>query len=326
MRVVRFPTAAVAAEPVLRQNAAAEAIFFRANFPFNAHTLALLPKLSLAALVSTGTDNVDQTAIAARRVRFTTAEGANAQAVFDYVIQALLLGGFEPAKHSVGIVGAGRIGSRLLRFLSRVGTRTAFYDPFLNPTGSLADVLQCDYVSFHTPLTHGGAHATAGMLNAKYFAGARHGLKIIQTCRGGIWDRSYYDQLPISAAVWLLAQDVYPDEPPAAHDLKMAAYSTPHIAGYSTRGRLGGIVNGIQALLPDFSAAGTMPQGRAWALESDAGRLSADVAGFSALRDGYPWRKEFHEYDEIERRLYRQRFSKLPDAFFGSLFSFDGTG
>lgn len=345
MRVVRFPTAVAAAEPVLRQNAEAEAIFFRANFPFNGRTLSLLPRLSLAALVSTGTDNVDQAAIVERGVRFTSAEGANAQGVFDYVIQALLLGGYEPAKHSVGIVGAGRVGGRVLCFLNSVGARTAFYDPFLNPAGSLADVLQCDYVSFHTPLTHGGvaavadttssvprplthggAHATAGMLNAKYFAGARHGLKVIQASRGGIWDRSYYDQLPKSAAVWLLAQDVYPDEPPAAHDLKMAAYSTPHIAGYSTRGRLGGIVNGIKALLPDFSAAGTMPHGRAWALENDAERLSADVTGFSALRDGYAWRKEFHEWDEPECRKYRQRFGELPDAFFDALFSFDGTG
>lgn len=354
MRVVRFPTAPAMAEAVFQQNSGAEAIFFRANFSFGAGVLALLPKLTLAALVSTGTDNVDQAAIAVRGVHLTTAEGANAQAVFDYVIQALLLGGFEPAKHSVGVVGAGRIGSRLLRFFASVGVRTAFYDPFLNPPGSLPDVLQCDFVTFHTPLTHGGVgavadtyqplaiadgmsslpqplshetnHATAGMLNAGYFSGARHGLKIIQASRGGIWDRPFYDDLPKSAAVWLLAQDVYPNEPPAAHDLKVAAYSTPHIAGYSTRGRLGGIVKGIQALVPDFSAAGILPQGRAWLLENDAKALSAGVGRFSALRDGYPWRKQFHEWDHVERRAYRQRFQSLPDAFFEALFSFDGTG
>lgn len=326
IKYVRFPTALAAAESVFKQHAAAGAIFFRANFSFSQQTLDALPKLSLAALVSTGTDNVDQTAIAARGVRFTSAEGANAQAVFDYVIQALLLGGFDPANHSVGIVGAGRIGSRLLRFLGSLGVRTAFYDPLLNPAGSLADVLQCDFVSFHTPLSQSHEHATAGMLNEKYFASARHGLKIIQASRGGIWDRRFYDQLPKSAAVWLLAQDVYPDEPPAAHDLKVAAYSTPHIAGYSTRGRLGGIVNGLKALVPDFSAAGILPQGKPWTLESDAARLSLDVSRFAALRDGYAWRKEFHEFDDRERRLYRQRFADLPDAFFNALFSFDGTG
>ena len=164
------------------------------------------------------------------------------------------------------------------------------------------------------------------MLNAEYFAGARHGLKIIQASRGGIWNRPFYDQLPSSAALWLLAQDVYPDEPPAEHDLRVAAYSTPHIAGYSTRGRLGGIVNGMKALLPGFSAAGAMPAGRAWALENDAERLAADFTRFSALRDSYAWRKEFHEWDASERVLYRQRFRHLPDAFFDVLFSFDGTG
>ncbi|MFO1472109.1 MAG: hypothetical protein U1F27_13860 [Turneriella sp.] len=63
MRVVRFPTAPAMAEAVFQQNSGAEAIFFRANFSFGAGVLALLPKLTLAALVSTGTDNVDQAAI-----------------------------------------------------------------------------------------------------------------------------------------------------------------------------------------------------------------------------------------------------------------------
>ncbi len=324
MRVVRFPAAAPAAEAVLRQNGGADAIFFRANFIFTAQVLALLPRLTLAALVSTGTDNVDQAAIAARGVRFTTAEGANAQAVFDYVIQALLLGGFEPGKHSVGVVGAGRIGSRLLRFFASVGVRTAFYDPFLKPMGALADVLQCDFVSFHVPLTHDSEHATAGMLTADYFAGAHHGLRIVQASRGGVWQRAFYERLSAGTAVSLLAQDVYPHEPPAAQDLKLAAYSTPHIAGYSTRGRLGGVVNGMRALIPDFSAA--MPRGSVWSLESDAERLLADAARFAALRDSYGWRKEFHEFGPAERGQYRQRFSHLPQAFFDALFSFDGTG
>ncbi|MFO1472108.1 MAG: hypothetical protein U1F27_13855 [Turneriella sp.] len=140
----------------------------------------------------------------------------------------------------------------------------------------------------------------------------------------GIWDRPFYDDFKAQpCGFW---RRMYtPMSCSRRMTLKGCAGSTPHIAGYSTRGRLGGIVKG-QALVPDFSAAGILPQGRAWLLENDAKALFVGVGRFSALRDGYPWRKQFHEWDHVERRAYRQRFQSLPDAFFEALFSFDGTG
>lgn len=319
-RIERFPTQREAALKILSSYAQAEAIFFRANFALGKAELDVLPTLRVAALVSTGSDNIDAAALAARKIRLVTGEGANAQAVFDYVVQALLLGGLDTQQHSVGVVGAGRVGHKVLRFLNEAGVRTAYYDPFLDAPGSLEDVLRCDFISFHVPLTRSGKHKTAQMLNAGYFSGVRKNMRIIQTCRGEIWDRKFYESLKSFTQLEILAQDVYPAEPPPATDLERARFSTPHIAGYSTQGRLGGILKGVRALFPDFSAGMLWPVSRAWFLDDESAVFAATPAQFSAMRDTYFWRKEFHEYDAEERTAFRARFPQVADAFFSFLF------
>lgn len=338
-QIARIPTHKAEALEACRKLPGAEAIFFRANFALGLSLLDALPNLKLAALVSTGADNVDTAALAERGIRLVTGEGANAQAVFDYVIHALCAGNFDFDKDSLGVVGAGRIGLRLLQFCKSLGVRTAYYDPLLADPGSLEETLQCDVVTFHVPLTHGGVeagadrtsslrrplsvsgqHPTAGMLNAAYFAPVKKKLRIIQSCRGGIWDTGFYRSLKSHAYLEILAQDVYPDEPPQAADLSLARFSTPHIAGYSTQGRLGGVVKGIQALVPGFAAAEFMPQGRAWFLADEAERFAAAPAAFMQLRDSYFWRKEFQEYDAAERAEFARRFPRLSAELLNLLF------
>jgi lactate dehydrogenase-like 2-hydroxyacid dehydrogenase len=319
-RIERFPTRGEAARKNFEVQKKAEAIFFRANFSLAKTELDLLPNLRVAALVSTGSDNIDATAVAARQIRLITGEGANAQAVFDYVVQALLFGGLNPAEQSVGIVGAGRVGQKVLSFLNRAGVRTAYYDPFLENRGSLAEALCCDFISFHVPLTRSGAHKTEAMLNADYFSAVKKRLRIIQTCRGEIWDKIFYRGLESSPLLEILAQDVYPVEPPSVTDLGRARFSTPHIAGYSTQGRLGGILKGIRALFPDFSAGEFLPAGKAWFLDAESLNFAENVAGFSQIRDGYFWRKEFGEYNAAEQDAFRNRFPQVPDGFFSFLF------
>ncbi len=317
---LRFSTSPHEAARTFAAHSNAAAIFFRANFHMSASMLDLLPKLQLAALVSTGTDNVDAGALRNRGIRLTTGDGANARAVFDYVIQALCAGNFDFERERLGVVGAGRIGRMLIEFFHKLGAQVSYYDPLLEEPGSLSDVLSADVVTFHVPLTTAGPHATQGMLNAGYFSTVQKPLRIIQSCRGGIWDNEFYRQLRSHPLIKILAQDVYPEEPPATEVLSCAQYSTPHIAGYSTRGRLGGIVKGIAALLPGFEAEARYPAGAAWFLQNEAGAFAAKFTEFNALRDRYPWRKEFHEYDEAERTAYLTRFKRLPPNLGDSLF------
>ncbi len=314
--IVRFSTAADAAAICFAKHAAAEAIFFRANFILSPRLIDLLPRVRLAALVSTGTDNLDVTALSERGIQLTTGDGANARAVFDYVVQALCYGGFDFMNDRLGVVGAGRVGSHLLRFFEAIGRPAAFFDPLLEKSGSLGAVLQCDVVSFHVPLSDAGPFATRAMLNAEYFAPAKKNIRIIQTCRGAIWNDEFYH----SGKVNILAQDVYPCEPPPWQDLQLASYSTPHIAGYSTRGRLGGILKGIAALVTDFAGEGALPEGRAWHLKSEADAFAAAPQAFNGLRDGYAWRKEFSEYDAQEQAEFVARFPAVPGQVYKHLF------
>lgn len=323
-RIVTFPTDVTAASAVFATDEAAQAqaIFFRANFALNKPLLDLLQKLEIAALVSTGSDNLDRDELHRRGIRFVSGEGANAQAVFDYVIQALCFGEFDFARDSLGVVGAGRIGRRVLKFLQSVGTRTAFYDPLLADPGSLAAVLECDVVTFHTDLTRTGEHATAAMLDDEYFSPVKKKLRIIQASRGGIWNAEFYRNLKKHPHLEILAQDVYPDEPPPAQDLGLAKFSTPHTAGYSTHGRLGGIVKGIKAILPDFDASPYLPHSSAWFLDEETALFAREPQRFHALRDNYFWRSEFWEYSEKDRNLYLQRFPRLAAEIAQQLFNF----
>jgi erythronate-4-phosphate dehydrogenase len=323
-KVQRFSTVAPIAHKIFEDFHRAEVIFFRANFTLGETELGKLPSLRLACLVSTGTDNIDSAAVETRGITLTTGEGANAQAVFDYVMQALALANFDASGHSVGVVGAGRIGGRLVRFLRSVSTEVHFYDPFSADPGSLASVLACDFISFHTPLTHSGAHATHHMLDDSYFSSLNTKAQIIQTCRGGIWKPSFFSGIDGNAVVQILAQDVYPIEPPPVHDLARAKFSTPHIAGYSMRGRLGGILNGLKAINPEMALAVELPEAQAWFLADDAALFAESPQDFNRLRDGYGWRKEFHEYNARERQAFTARYPRLQKSMLEQLFEFTG--
>lgn len=359
-RIIRFAASASESHTIFAENKNADAIFFRANYTLGKAELDLLPNLRLAALVSTGADNVAIAEIEKRGIQFSSGEGANARAVFDYVIQALCFDNFDFTRDSLGIVGVGNIGSRLLKFFRAIDASVAFYDPLLADPGSLDSVLQCDVVTFHVPLvhgsteavantmfslpqplTHGGVgsaagrkpslpttlssgspHPTAAMLDVDYFSSIRKKLRVIQSCRGGIWNLDFYRRLGDHPHLELIAQDVYPVEPPDKTDCARAKISTPHIAGYSTRGRLGGILRGIDRLFPNFSRETTWPESRAWFLDIEAARFAAAPEKFNALRDGYFYRKEFHEYNTTERGEFRQRFPRLSEHFCEALWAF----
>jgi len=325
VRIVRFASSATESHRTFTENRSADAIFFRANYALGKTELDLLPNLHLAALVSTGSDNVDVIELQRRGIQFSSGEGANAQAVFDYVIQVLCFADFDFTRDSLGIVGVGNVGSRLVKFFRSVNTRVAHYDPFLSDPGSLVAVLQCDVVTFHVPLTDGNLHPTAAMLDADYFSTVQKKLGIIQSCRGGIWNSDFYRRLADHPHIDLIAQDVYPVEPPDKFDCARAKISTPHIAGYSTRGRLGGILRGIDCIFPKFSREATWPESRSWFLSDEAARFATAPEKFNALRDGYFYRKEFHEYDAAERGEFRRRFPHLNDRFCNALWDFSGT-
>ena len=123
---------------------------------------------------------------------------------------------------SLGVIGAGRIGTALIRKACATGINISFYDPYL-PSGyeksigvsryyDLYDMLsQVDIISIHTPLTE----ETRGMVNKKFIALMKKRSSFINTARGEIIDNldDFYDAM-VSGHITSIGLDVLPHEPP----------------------------------------------------------------------------------------------------------------
>ena len=77
---------------------------------------------------------------------------------------------------TVGIIGAGNTGTRLTEKLQALGIRYYLCDPLLQAQGderafaSLEQVLRCDVISLHVPLTTSGQYSSYHLLNQENLA------------------------------------------------------------------------------------------------------------------------------------------------------------
>ena len=192
-----------------------------------------------------GTDHVDTRALAARGVAFASAPGSNAASVADYVVAALLAvaadRGEALTEKTIGIVGVGEVGGRLVPRARALGLRVLACDPPRVAAGrsdheyrALADVLrQSDVVTLHTPLTRADESEwpTLGLIDLAAVETMKPGAWLVNAARGRVVTAEAAAALAASRPVVL---DVWPAEPepdPALVDA--AALATPHIAGYA---------------------------------------------------------------------------------------------
>src|SRR5690606_12089633 len=120
-----------------------------------------------------GTDHLDLSWLAQHAIEVAAAPGSNASSVVDYVLAALsrLDGMLERllAGATVGVIGAGNVGSRLIQRLRGLGIATIACDPLLHSTAKLPlhplqAALAADVVCLHTPLTRTGSNPTWHLL------------------------------------------------------------------------------------------------------------------------------------------------------------------
>lgn len=110
--------------------------------------------------------------------------------VNDFSLDGLM--GRELRSLTVGIIGTGKIGTRVIRNLSGFGCRILAYDPYPNQAvDGLAEYVdldtlysQCDIISLHTPLTEHNYH----MINADSIQKMKPGVILINTARGQLID------------------------------------------------------------------------------------------------------------------------------------------
>lgn len=206
---------------------------------------------------TSGTDHIDLTYLREHQIEFAHAAGSNANAVVDYCFSALahveLSGHHTPvADCTIGLIGAGEVGSRFAARLEALGMRYQVYDPPLEmrlrnggiPTTAffpalsrfvtLDTVLRSDIVSLHVPLSESGEHKTRQLLDHERLQRLAPGCVIINTCRGAVVDEAALLEMLRSTDGTRCIVDVWENEPTIDPELVAAVeIATPHIAGYS---------------------------------------------------------------------------------------------
>ncbi len=153
---------------------------------------------------------------------------------------------------TLGVVGAGRIGTALMRKAKVLGMNIVFYDPYkdsgyekaigVSRCYDLSEFLaQCDVVSMHTPLTS----ETRAMVDENFINSMKQGSILINSSRGEVVkDLDVVYKALKSEKLSALALDVLPDEPPIDcalirawrnHDRELAhrIIINPHTAYYT---------------------------------------------------------------------------------------------
>ena len=149
--------------------------------------------------------------------------------------------GVELYAKTLGLIGAGNIGSIVADRANGLKMKVIAYDPFLSPEKAveigvekveLPDLLaRADVITLHTPLTD----KTRNILSADALAATKKGVMIVNCARGGLVDEAALRAGLDSGHIGGAAFDVFVEEPAKANALFGAPnfIATPHL-GAST--------------------------------------------------------------------------------------------
>jgi erythronate-4-phosphate dehydrogenase len=192
-----------------------------------------------------GVDHLDKTFLKEKNIKYASAPGCNAGGVVQYVLSALAKIKPDWQQAKIGIVGCGNVGGRLYRALSAAGVNVCAFDPFKDKSQfqlvAWDELLACEIICVHTPLTRTGSYPTLHMFDAATLDKLKPGTLLLNAGRGEVIDnqallRRLQNQNDLSVVL-----DVWENEPDILTSLlDCIALGTPHIAGYSFEGRVNG--------------------------------------------------------------------------------------
>jgi D-3-phosphoglycerate dehydrogenase / 2-oxoglutarate reductase len=150
--------------------------------------------------------------------------------------------GVELTNKTLGVIGAGNIGSIVCERALGLKMKVIAYDPFLSEERAdkigvtkveLDDLLgRADFITFHVPLTD----KTRNILSAEAIAKLKPGVRIVNCARGGLVDEIALAQALKSGAVAGAAFDVFAQEPATDSPLFNLpnVVVTPHLGAATT--------------------------------------------------------------------------------------------
>lgn len=226
-----------------------DALLLRTVTKLHAKSFPGIPSsLKFIGTGSSGSDHIDIEYLESKGITFADAKGCNARAVAEYIITSLLL--WQENKKvklqdfTYGIIGAGKAGSAVADVFKKFGLNYKLFDPPREQrdsdftSSSIEEILNCDILTFHVPLTCSGEFSTYHWLNEQKLSGQSFKL-ILNAARGGVIDEENLIEAMNTGAVDDIVIDVWENEPDFNPEvLEQAFISTPHIAGYSEQAKL----------------------------------------------------------------------------------------
>jgi D-3-phosphoglycerate dehydrogenase len=239
--------------------------------PLSDGMMQRLPDLKLVAVSRGGPVNIDMAAAKKNGIRVVNVPGRNATAVAEFTLGAILAEtrlirvghealrkgewrgdlyradrtGRELNEMTVGVIGYGNIGTRVVKLLRAFGCKVLVSDPYVQLTAedrndgvelvSLGDLLaRSDVVTVHSRVTEETKH----IINKDTIARMKPGVIFVNTARGPLVDYdALYDAL-VSGQIGSAMLETFAVEPvPADWPLLQLpnVTLTPHIAGASVR-------------------------------------------------------------------------------------------
>ena len=218
-------------------------------------------RLRIIGRAGVGLDNVDVDACTARGILVINAPTANIMSATEHTMAMLLalcrnipeahasvkrgewtrskFMGIELDGKTLGVIGLGRIGTRVTIRARGFGMRVIAYDPYIADSRSRRSARrkcrstqlleQADVITVHTPIDGRDArHDRRATRSAKM----KDGVIVLNIARGGIYDEQALADALNSGKVAGAAVDVYVDEPPAKDHPLLTAKNiilSPHI-------------------------------------------------------------------------------------------------
>lgn len=217
-----------------------EALFVRSVTSVDKTLLKNIP-IRFVATATSGIEHLDLKYLKRKNIFFCSAHGANADAVVQYVLNCLFIYCSKKKKKatelSIAIIGCGKVGSKLIIVLKKIGMKVYSVDPFIKDClDEFPFQKDIDIISFHCSLTKEQKHPTYHYVNQKFLEKIKKKTTIINASRGDVIDEK---ELLNSKKVDLIFNDVWKNEPHINQQyLEKCQLATPHIAGYTLEAKL----------------------------------------------------------------------------------------
>src|SRR3990170_8166614 len=248
-------------EELYAKIAGSEAIITRSSTTVTPEFLSHASRLRILGRAGVGVDNIDIEACSRQGVVVANAPYGNVVSAAEHTVGMMLalvrkipaahdalkqlrwdrgIYGSELFRKTAGIIGLGKVGSRVAARLKAFDMDVLVYDPYI-PEGRARDLgvrltdlqtllTQADIVTVHVPLSD----ETENMLAAREIALMKPGVRIVNCARGGIVSEPDLLAALESGHVAGAAVDVWSEEPPVSEVVKRLirhpkVVVTPHL-------------------------------------------------------------------------------------------------